>query len=39
MLQHIDMSKNEETNLLAKAATKGDPMPSNVFFIRYAHSW
>jgi hypothetical protein len=26
------MSKNEETNLLAKATTKGDPMPSNVFF-------
>jgi hypothetical protein len=26
------MSKNEEADMLAKATTKGDPMPSDVFF-------
>ena len=31
-LQHIGQSKNEEANILAKAATKGDPLPSDVFF-------
>jgi ribonuclease HI len=31
-LQHIGWNKNEEANMLAKAAAKGEPMPSDVFF-------
>jgi hypothetical protein len=31
-LQHIDRSKNEEANALAKAAAKGEAFPSNVFY-------
>jgi hypothetical protein len=31
-LQHIDRSKIEEADMLAKAATRGDPIPSDVFF-------
>jgi ribonuclease HI len=31
-LQHIERSKNEEAHILAKAAAKGDPLPSDVFF-------
>jgi phage terminase Nu1 subunit (DNA packaging protein) len=31
-IQHIDRSKNEEANALAKAAARGYPMPSDVFF-------
>jgi ribonuclease HI len=29
-LQHIERSKNEEADMLAKAAAKGDPLPSDV---------
>jgi hypothetical protein len=32
LIQHVDKSKNEETDALAKAATRGDPMSSDVFF-------
>jgi hypothetical protein len=32
MLQHIYKSRNEEADTLTKAAVKGDPMPSDVFF-------
>jgi hypothetical protein len=31
-LQHIEHNKNEEADMLAKAAAKGDPLPSDVFF-------
>lgn len=31
-LQHIDRSKNEEADTLAKAAARRDPMPSGIFF-------
>jgi ribonuclease HI len=31
-LQHIEWNKNEEADMLAKATTKGDPLPSDVFF-------
>jgi hypothetical protein len=28
----VDLSKNEEADALAKAAARGDPLPSDVFF-------
>jgi hypothetical protein len=31
-LHHIEWNKNEEADMLAKATTKGDPLPSDVFF-------
>jgi hypothetical protein len=31
-LHHIERNKNEEADVLVKAATKGDPLPSDVFF-------
>lgn len=31
-LQHIDRSKNEEADTLAKTAARRDPVPSDVFF-------
>jgi ribonuclease HI len=31
-LQHIERDKNEEAAMLAKAAAKGEPLPSDVFF-------
>jgi hypothetical protein len=31
-IQHVDRSKNEVADALAKVAVRGDPMPSNVFF-------
>jgi hypothetical protein len=31
-LQHIEWSKNEEADMLAKAAATGNPLPSDVFF-------
>jgi hypothetical protein len=31
-LQHIERNKNEEADTLAKAAAKGGPLPSNVFY-------
>jgi ribonuclease HI len=31
-LQHVDRAKNEEADALAKAASKGDAMPSDVFY-------
>jgi ribonuclease HI len=31
-LQHVDRSKNEETAALAKAAAKGEALPSDVFY-------
>ena len=31
-LHHIERSKNEEADMLAKASAKGDPLPSDVFF-------
>jgi ribonuclease HI len=31
-LQHVDRAKNEEANALAKAATKGEALPSDVFY-------
>jgi hypothetical protein len=31
-LQHIERNKNEEADMLAKAAAKGKPLPSDVFF-------
>jgi hypothetical protein len=30
-LQHVERNKNEEADTLAKAATKGEALPSNVF--------
>jgi ribonuclease HI len=30
-LQHIERNKNEEADMLAKAAAKGEPLPSDVF--------
>jgi ribonuclease HI len=30
-LQHVDRAKNEEADMLAKAAAKGDTLPSDVF--------
>jgi ribonuclease HI len=31
-LQHVDRNKNEEANVLAKAAAKGEALPSDVFY-------
>ena len=31
-LQHVDRAKNEEADALAKAATRGESLPSDVFF-------
>jgi ribonuclease HI len=31
-LQHIERNKNEEADMLAKAAAKGEPLPSDMFF-------
>jgi hypothetical protein len=31
-LQHIEQNKNEEADMLARAAAKGDPIPLVVFF-------
>jgi hypothetical protein len=31
-LQHVDHAKNEEADALAKAAVKGEALPSNVFY-------
>jgi hypothetical protein len=31
-LHHIERTKNEEADMLAKASAKGDPLPSDVFF-------
>jgi hypothetical protein len=31
-LQHVDRNKNEEADALAKAATKGEALPSDVFY-------
>jgi hypothetical protein len=31
-LQHIERNKNEEVDMVAKAAAKGEPLPSDVFF-------
>jgi hypothetical protein len=31
-LQHIERNKNKEADMLAKAAAKGEPLPSDVFF-------
>jgi ribonuclease HI len=31
-LQHVDHNKNEEADVLAKAAAKGDALPSDVFY-------
>jgi hypothetical protein len=31
-LQHIEGNKNEEADTLAKAAAKGEPLPSDVFY-------
>jgi ribonuclease HI len=31
-LQHVDRAKNEEADALAKAATKGEALPSDVFY-------
>jgi ribonuclease HI len=31
-LQHVDRSKNKETGALAKAAAKGEALPSDVFY-------
>jgi ribonuclease HI len=31
-LQHVDRAKNEEADTLAKAAAKGEALPSNVFY-------
>ena len=31
-LQHIERNNNEETDMLAKAVVKGEPLPSDVFF-------
>jgi ribonuclease HI len=32
ILQHIERNKNEEADTLAKAAAKGEPLPSDVFY-------
>jgi hypothetical protein len=31
-LQHVDRAKNEEADALAKAAARGEALPSNVFY-------
>jgi hypothetical protein len=31
-LQHVDYAKNEEADAFAKAAAKGDSLPSDVFY-------
>jgi hypothetical protein len=31
-LQHVERNKNEEANALAKAAAKGEALPSDVFY-------
>jgi hypothetical protein len=31
-LQHIEWNKNEEVDMLAKVAAKGDPLPSDMCF-------
>jgi hypothetical protein len=31
-LQHVDRNKNEEADVLAKAAAKGEALPSDVFY-------
>jgi hypothetical protein len=31
-LQHVDRAKNEEADALAKVATKGEALPSDVFY-------
>jgi hypothetical protein len=31
-VQHIDRSRNEEADTLAKASVRGDPLPFNVFY-------
>jgi phage terminase Nu1 subunit (DNA packaging protein) len=31
-LQHVDCNKNEEADTLAKAAAKGEALPSDVFY-------
>jgi hypothetical protein len=31
-LQHVDRNKNEEGDVLAKAAAKGEALPSDVFY-------
>jgi hypothetical protein len=31
-LQHIERNKNEEADILAKAAAKGEPLSSDVFY-------
>jgi hypothetical protein len=31
-LQHIEQNKNEEADTLAKAAAKGESLPSDVFY-------
>jgi hypothetical protein len=31
-LQHVDRAKNEEADALAKAATRGEAFPSDVFY-------
>jgi hypothetical protein len=31
-LQHVDRKKNEEADVLAKAAAKGEALPSDVFY-------
>ena len=36
-LQHIERNKNEEADTLAKAAAKGEPLPSDIFFTQSAH--
>jgi ribonuclease HI len=36
-LQHIERNKNEEADMLTKAAAKGDPLPSDVFSTQSAH--
>jgi hypothetical protein len=31
-LQHKEISRNEEADMLAKPAARGNPLPSDVFF-------
>jgi hypothetical protein len=31
-LQHVERNKNEDVDVLAKAAAKGEALPSNVFY-------
>ena len=31
-LQHVERNKNEEADTLTKVATKGEALPSNVFY-------